>query len=68
MCDTKQVVCDTMPRPDVDRVKVDLRVKRSALVVVDRLAGELGVSRSEMLRRLLAAGLTDALGDLPSGA
>jgi hypothetical protein len=40
-----------------DRVLVAVRLSRGGLAKVDALAAERGVSRSEMLRRLLALGV-----------
>lgn len=67
--------CGRTVRGVADRVLVALRLGRSGLARVDELAARGGVSRSEMLRRLLALGEVEfrnrhphSIGVLPADA
>lgn len=47
-----------MPKTDLDqRIVVPVRIRRSSVARVDAIAAERGLTRSDVLRELLAAGL-----------
>lgn len=46
-----------MPRPNRDRRSVTLYIARSGIEAVDRMAAKYGVTRSEVIRAALKAGL-----------